>query len=331
MYGPDRPSVSYLSVSRVSICRTCQVEELQKVSPLEGASGAQSCSFVALNLRAALNLWIRSRPVGSFSAAWRWNYPRPSVEGFSSPGAQGPKMLAGALEGAQRRSLEWQREQARLTGFPTTHAELGHAVAHELRRRGFRRSVALYAGHLAAVGSSFNWQGNARIAKWCGFSERTAQRNRAELEAAGLIASRLLLTGDLLPGQRAPVRHPHVVRDVAKLQALVRVGVPMKSTLQRAQSQRRRKPSAAEVSQPVETTRGELVDRATIVAFVAELAGGAHAKSKAAERSDGHDGRDRRVGSGDRVDGYDELDPLDDDPEIPPSFDELDELERGPP
>lgn len=160
-------------------------------------------------------------------------------------------MLGGLVDGANRRSREWQRDQLRRTGFATAQPETGHSVALALRELGYSPTVAQVAGQLAAVPGAYNWQGNTRIAQIIGRHKRTVQRARAKLEAAGLLRSELLLTGDMLDGQRAPVRHPQVVRDVSALQRLANVRESMRSSNPPERRKRRRKgPSAAET--PVE-------------------------------------------------------------------------------
>jgi len=139
----------------------------------------------------------------------------------------------------------------RRTGFAGGAPETGHAVVAALREQGYHPTVAAVAGHLAAVPTEYNWQGNARIAILVGRSERTVQRARLTLETDALITSYLLLTGDLLEGQRAPVRRPQVIRDVSRLQALAaperRAARPLAPPHQRT---RNRRPSAAEVPTP---------------------------------------------------------------------------------
>jgi len=156
-------------------------------------------------------------------------------------------MLAGMLQGAQRKSREWQREQLRRTGFATSQAEQGHAVTRTLLELGHSPTDAQIGGQLAAVPTAYNWQGNARIAAIVGRSKRTVQRARLRLETAGLIVSELLLTGDRIDGQRAPVRHPQVIRDVSALQRLARVRTEQLSPGRR---KRRKGPSAAETPAP---------------------------------------------------------------------------------
>ena len=180
-----------------------------------------------------------------YASAWR-SYRRPDA--VVSPGAEGARALAGTLDGATRRAREWQRDQIRRTGYATPQAELGHAIALALRERGYPLTVAHVAGQLGAVGTAYNWQGNARIAGVLGRSKRTVQRARARLEADGLIRSELLLTGDMIDGQRAPVRHPQVVRDVSRLQRLARARDAARETNRPRKGRRRR--SAAEVPAP---------------------------------------------------------------------------------
>lgn len=167
-----------------------------------------------------------------------------------SPGNDGAELLRGALDGAKRRSREWQDDQIRSTGFATGHAELGHGVIAVLRQKGYPLTVAHVAGQLAAVGTEYNWQGNARIASIVGRSERTVQRARARLEEDGLLSSYLLLTGDLIAGQRSPVRHPQVVRDVSRLQRLVQVRASERRQAPPRTGQGRRRPSAVDMPAP---------------------------------------------------------------------------------
>ncbi len=170
-------------------------------------------------------------------------YPRPPA-GQVSHELETPEFLRGPIDGAKRRSREWQAEQVRRTGFVTPQAELGHAVIAALREQGYHPTVAIVGGQLAAVGTEYNWLGNARIGSIIGRSERTVQRARALLEAEGLISSHLLLYGDRLAGQRAPVRHSQVVRDVSRLQRLANV-----RETQRREPPRtgKRRPSAADM------------------------------------------------------------------------------------
>ena len=165
-----------------------------------------------------------------------------------SPGAEGARALAGTLAGATRRSREWQRDQFRRTGYATPQAELGHSIVLTLRELGYPLTVAHVAGQLGAVGTAYNWQGNVRIAALIGRCERTVQRARARLEADGLIRSELLLTGDMIDGQRAPVRHPQVVRDVSRLQRLARARESTRETT--APRKGKRRPSAADMPPP---------------------------------------------------------------------------------
>lgn len=165
-----------------------------------------------------------------------------------SPGVEAPGLLRGALKAAKQRSRAWQADQFDRTGFATDKAELGHAVVNAMRRRGYPVTVASVAGHLAAVGTAYNWQGNARIADLVGRSERTVQRVRARLEDEGLIASKLLLTGDMIAGQRSPVRHPQVVRDVSRLQRLA--SVRQAALHAPTRTSKRRRPTAIEVPPP---------------------------------------------------------------------------------
>ena len=162
-------------------------------------------------------------------------------------GVDAARPLRGKREAATERSREWQADQIRRTGFATPQAEVGHAIVLAMRRRGYSVTVAHVAGHLGAVATAYNWQGNTRIAELIGRHKRTVQRARARLEADGFIRSELLLTGDMIDGQRAPVWHPQVVRDVSRLQRLARAREAV-----REPRKRRRRPSAAEVPKPAD-------------------------------------------------------------------------------
>ena len=188
----------------------------------------------------------------TFARRWR-SYRRP--DGVASPGTDGAKALRGFVDRANNQSRQWQREQFRRTGFATPQAELGHSIVLALRELGYPLTVAQAAGQLGAVATAYNWQGNNRVAQLIGRHKRTVQRARARLEAEGLIRSELLLTGDMLDGQRAPVRHPQVVRDVSALQRLARARDAARHVdPPRSQKRKRRRagPSAAEVLAPVE-------------------------------------------------------------------------------
>jgi hypothetical protein len=151
---------------------------------------------------------------------------------------------------ARARALAEQAERIRRTGFAGGHAELGHAVAFELRARGYSASIAAFGGNLCAVGGTWNFQGNPRLAQLIGRSVRSAQRYRAQLEADGLLQSFCLQPGDMIDGQRAPVLRPQVVRDLSKLRALALARLaqrPRKSPRQRAKQNAR---AAAVVAPP---------------------------------------------------------------------------------
>lgn len=176
---------------------------------------------------------------------------------------------------AEPKNRDWQAEQVTRTGFPSSQqcAELANAVRDVLRAEGFRPRVCDFGAMLAAVSHRYNWQGNRRIAELLGCSRRTAQRLRKVLEAKGWIRSELLLPGDMLEGQRAPVWRPQVVRNVSKLQAAARAKL---ARLQRRQNpprkappRKRRKPSAAEV--PSTSAPSSAVTAAEIIAFAAGL------------------------------------------------------------
>lgn len=165
-----------------------------------------------------------------------------------SVGLDGANALRGFVARANQHSREWQRGQLRRTGFATPQAELGHAVVIALRELGYPLTFAAVAGQLAAVATAYNWQGCARIAAIVGRHKRTVQRARARLEADGLIRSELLLTGDMIDGQRSPVRHPQVVRDVSALQRLARAREASRATTPPRKGKRR--PSVADMPAP---------------------------------------------------------------------------------
>lgn len=162
------------------------------------------------------------------------------------------------------------------TGY-VANAEKGRLVERFVRRRGHRLTVARVAGQLGAVGTRYSYQGNPRIAELCGVSLRAVQYARAELEAAGLLCSRLLLPGDRVAGQRHGVRRPQVIRDVSALQ--------FGAELERARAEQRPAPqrprSAAEHASPTSTYAAGapgVVSAAAITAFHAELVAGAKPK-----------------------------------------------------
>lgn len=181
----------------------------------------------------------------AYASAWR-SYRRPDTA--EHIGTAGRDALEGAVQRAHRQSREWQREQLRRTGYATAQAEQGHAVMRTLLELGYTPTTAHVAGQLAAVPTAYNFQGNARIAAIVGRCKRTVQRARLRLEQDGLIRSELLLTGDRIDGQRAPVRHPQVIRDVSALQRLARVRTEQLTPGRR--KRRRKGPSAAETPAP---------------------------------------------------------------------------------
>jgi hypothetical protein len=192
------------------------------------------------------------------SNSWRWKYKRPFD--VHSPGLEASSLIGPILDARNYRSLERQAELLRLSGFPGHLAELGHAVVYEMRRRGYSITCSLIAGHLVACGGVWNFQGNRRIAKWCGLSVRTVQRVRKILERDELIHSYLLLPGDMVDGQRKPVTRPQVVRDVSALARLANLHAAQ--GLRARKSHRRRssaRPSVVDAP-PVAPTSAELFD-----------------------------------------------------------------------
>jgi hypothetical protein len=204
--------------------------------------------------------------LGSVANAWRWTYARPlDVTSLGALGAGVARQVGGA-----RRGREWQDEQVRTTGF-VAHADVGHAVTHALTSQGYHLTVAAVAGQLAAVATPYNWQGNARIAQLIHRSERTVQRARAVLEAEKLITSHLLLTGDMVEGQRAPVRHPQVIRDVSRLQRLAGArGTAMRQPQGRSSRPAKRRQQRTAVEVPQE--RATAADLADVLAHTREAA-----------------------------------------------------------
>lgn len=186
----------------------------------------------------------------SFTTAagdWR-KYPRPPI--VSSPG----KVVARMLESLNRATSKNDRErQIRLkmtTGFPGHDAESAHLVVAELLRRGYSRTVATLAGHYVATGGDWNFQGNPRLAGWLHLSERTIRRARLRLERDGWIQSFVLLAGDQVVGQRAPVARLRVVRDVSKLQRLARSRMAVREPHKRSTGRRTGSPPAGATRPP---------------------------------------------------------------------------------
>lgn len=150
------------------------------------------------------------------------------------------------------KTLAEQAERQRLTGFGGGHAELGHAVAFELRRRGYSPSIASYGGQLCSVGGTWNFQGNRSLARLVARSVRSAQRYRARLEADGLLRTYFLEPGDIVDGQRCPVSRPQVVRELSLLRGLVTASrVHRPPPAPRNRRQRREAARAAALVAPV--------------------------------------------------------------------------------
>lgn len=153
-------------------------------------------------------------------------------------GEAGPRELRAANLAA---AYDAQQAELERTGFVANGAD-GHRLLWELRRRRAPRSFALWCAHVAAVGSPYNYQGQPRLATLTGYCVRTCQRARLWAERRGLIRSLLLMPGEKLRSMRAPVNRPVVVRYVAELQELGRLGASYTPP-----HRRRRKPSAAEL------------------------------------------------------------------------------------
>lgn len=196
---------------------------------------------------------------------WR-HYGRP--EGAVYVGTAAIGAVRGIRANTNDRSRKRQRELLRTTGFAGGYAEQGHIVRYELARQGYLPSVANYGGHICSVGGRYNFQGNARLSRLMGRSLRSAQRYRAILEADGLLTSHTLEAGEMVDGQRAPVSHPQVVRDLSGLLALA-IGAPRpKPPHRRPKRQTPTGPSAAEVPRSSSTlTPDEL--RARTAAWLA--------------------------------------------------------------
>lgn len=166
-------------------------------------------------------------------AWWRWHYPRPAGAHVGGTAAvdwlQGPRDQQRERERRAKRLAE-QRERQRATGFAGGNAELGHVAAFEASRLGYAPRVAQYIGHLCSVGTEWNFQGQIRLAQLMDCSVRSVQRYRARLEDDGLIKSYVLLPGDMVEGQRAPVRRPHVVRNIAPLRRIALACMPARQS-----------------------------------------------------------------------------------------------------
>jgi hypothetical protein len=222
-----------------------------------------------------------STPV-SHSNHWRRRYPRP--ETVHSIGLDAVRLLADAKKTGKyaKAARELQRELLRSTGYAGGNAELGHRVRYELRARGYSETVAQFAGHLCAIAGSWNFQGNWRISKLMRRSLRTIQRCRALLEADGLLCSYLLLPGDMVDGQRAPVTRPQIVRDVSALQRMANT-----RSAQRQQPHKRSKRSGAEAPppEPRKTVSASELERVAAQApeWLAGIIGAAAAGKREAE------------------------------------------------
>jgi len=159
-------------------------------------------------------------------------------------------MLEKLRRGQAQTDKERQIRQKLLTGFPGACSELGHMVVDALLQRGYPRTYALLAGHYVSTGGEWNFQGNPRLAGWIRVSERTIRRARARLERDGWIKSFVLLVGDQVAGQRAPVARVRVVRDVSKLQRLARTRMAARAPHKRSKEGRGGSPPAAATRPP---------------------------------------------------------------------------------
>lgn len=183
----------------------------------------------------------RPVPTVTHSNAWRWGeYPRP------------PEVDSryGDAKEARSSTLEEQVRLKKTSGFPGGNADVGHAVAWQLRKHFKSQTTIQLAAHLAAVQGPYNFQGNLRLSRWLGVSDRTVRRHRLILEQKGWIKSYLLLPGDKVLGQKWAVTRPRIVRDASKLQRLANVRASMRYAPTTPRGSKPRRPSAAEVPRP---------------------------------------------------------------------------------
>jgi hypothetical protein len=200
-------------------------------------------------------------PPTTNSNRWRWHYRSPPVQYAKPPDVRSPGINArGAariLRGKRdkQKSAAAQMERLRLTGFSGPDFETANQVHWALRQLGVPDTAARYGAHLVACGAVYNFQGHKRIGQLMGKSVRAIRRARALLEAEGYITSYLLEPGDIIAGQRMPVRRYQVVRDVRRLRALATIKTKPLAPHRRSASRRNTittppstgKPSAAEV------------------------------------------------------------------------------------
>lgn len=196
---------------------------------------------------------VRPVPTVTPSNAWRWGeYPRP------------PQVDTRHGDATERRSptLDQQVQLKKTSGFPGGNADVGHAVAWQLRKYFKCQTTIQLGAHLAAVQGPYNFQGNVRLSRWLGVSDRTVRRHRSILEAAGWIKSYLLLPGDKVIGQKWAVVRPRIVRDTSRLQRLANVRATMRYAPTPPRGSKPRRPSAAEIppepAQPAAATADEL-------------------------------------------------------------------------
>ncbi len=137
----------------------------------------------------------------------------------NAPGVGAAKIMRPLVQGYMKHSRQEQRERKRWTGHAGKNAELGHATMYAMRTRALRE--ARMCAHLVSLEMDFLFQSIPIVSVWCGQSPRTTRRARTKLEAEGLIVSRILHAGEMLPGMRAPVTRTVVVRDLRPLRAYV--------------------------------------------------------------------------------------------------------------
>lgn len=190
--------------------------------------------------------WPVPDPVVTPHNGWRHgHYPRaPEVDSAGREAGE----LSEQLRGSRKSSFKDQVKLKATTGFPGINWQVGHAVAFALRKHYRNPTTIALGAHYAAVPGPYNFQGNTRLARWIGVSDRTVRRHRLRLEQDGWIKSYLLLPGDKVLGQKWPVLRPRIVRDTSKLHRLGNARTPTLRYSQPApRGSKPRRPSAAEV------------------------------------------------------------------------------------
>jgi hypothetical protein len=197
----------------------------------------------------------RTRAPVSPSTCWREDATPPDAEapGLAERRARRELMPKRSGKGRFRDSTSGQRQMQRrkLTGYSGPDAAIANQVEWELRKLGYSQTVARYGANIVASGGTYNFQGNERLAFWMGLSTRALRRARALLELHGFIKSYLLKPGEIVPGQRLPVRRFHVVRFTGALRNLATIqNTPRTSVRQRTSASQRS--SVADVPKPTQ-------------------------------------------------------------------------------